>query len=150
MQQKRTQAAAKAVPRIPAAARARIPFVIEHSLDASHSILTLRPKTALTEADFAELAQLVDPFIEGHGMLGGVLIDAASFPGWDSFGALVSHLRFVRDHHRRVRRIAVVTDTVLGDLAEKLASHFVSAEIKHFPAGQTDAARRWILNQTSA
>jgi hypothetical protein len=122
--------------------------VIEHSLDAAHSILSLRPKSALTQADFAELARTVDPFIEAHGMLAGILIEAAAFPGWDSFGALVAHLRFVRDHHRRVRKIAVVTDTVLGDLAEKLASHFVSAEIKHFPAGQSDAARRWILNQT--
>jgi stage II sporulation SpoAA-like protein len=124
--------------------------MLEHSLDAAQSILTLRPKTALTQADFTELARTVDPFIEAHGMLAGILIEAASFPGWDSFGALVAHLRFVRDHHRRVRKIAVVTDTVLGELAEKLASHFVSAEIKHFPAGQSEAARRWILNQISS
>jgi hypothetical protein len=124
--------------------------MLEHSLEAAQSILTLRPKTALTQADFTELARTVDPFIEAHGMLAGILIEAASFPGWDSFGALVAHLRFVRDHHRRVRKIAVVTDTVLGELAEKLASHFVSAEIKHFPAGQGEAARRWILNQISS
>jgi beta-glucosidase-like glycosyl hydrolase len=29
-------------------------------------------------------------------------------------------------------------------VAEKLASHFVAATIKHFPAGQAEAARRWI------
>lgn len=130
------------------AGRARLSVVIEHSLDAPHSILVLRPKSALTEADFTQLARTVDPFIEGHGMLAGILIEAATFPGWNSFGALVAHLRFVRDHHRRVRRIAVVTDALLGDLAQKLASHFVSAEIRHFPAGRSDAARRWILDQS--
>ena len=124
-------------------------FVLEHSLDASQSILTLRPKGALTQADFAELSQTVDPFIEAHGMLAGILVEAASFPGWDSIGALVAHLRFVRDHHRRVRRIAIVTDAVIGDVAEKLASHFVSAEIKHFPAGQGEAARRWLTSPGS-
>jgi hypothetical protein len=57
---------------------------------------------------------------------------------------MVNHLRFVRDHHKRIKRIAVVTDSHLGDVAERIASHFVSAEIKHFPAGQVEAARQWI------
>jgi hypothetical protein len=39
---------------------------------------------------------------------------------------------------------AVVTDAKLGEVAEKLASHFVSAEIRHFPAGQAKAAAQWI------
>ena len=34
------------------------------------------------------------------------------------------------------KKVAVVTDSHLGDVAERLASHFVSAEIRHFPAGQ--------------
>jgi hypothetical protein len=40
--------------------------------------------------------------------------------------------------------VAVVTDAAVGDLAEKLASHFVAATIRHFPAGQREAARQWI------
>jgi beta-glucosidase-like glycosyl hydrolase len=43
-----------------------------------------------------------------------------------------------------VKKIAVVTDAKLGAVAEKLASHFVAATIKHFPAGQAEAARKWI------
>ena len=54
------------------------------------------------------------------------------------------HFRFVRDHHRRIKKVAIVTDADLGNLAEALASHFVSAEIRHFPAGQGEAARQWI------
>ena len=42
--------------------------------------------------------------------------------------------------------VAVVTDSHLGDLAERLASHFVSAEIRHFPEGQLEQARQWIVN----
>ena len=41
-------------------------------------------------------------------------------------------------------KVALVTDSALGDVAERLASHFVAAEIKHFPAGQAEAAKRWI------
>ncbi len=66
-------------------------------------------------------------------------------PGWDSFGALVTHMRFVHDHHAHVKKIAVVTDSHIGDFAEHLVSHFVAAEIRQFPAGQLEQARHWII-----
>jgi hypothetical protein len=119
--------------------------MIEHTLDAENSILHLRPKSALAKRELEELARVVDPHIERTGGLAGLLVEAAAFPGWASFGALAAHLRFVRDHHRRIRRVAVVTDSALGDVAERLASHFVSAEIRHFAAGELQAARQWIL-----
>jgi stage II sporulation SpoAA-like protein len=119
--------------------------MLEHRLDALQSILYLEPKDALSEADFAELARTVDPYLESHGALAGIVIEAAGFPGWESLGAMAAHFRFVRDHHRKIRKIAVVTDAMLGDVAEKLGSHFVSAKIRHFAAGQLDAAQRWIL-----
>ena len=118
--------------------------MIDHSFDATQSILHLRPKAALTKEDFAQITKTVDPQIEKTGALAGIIIEIAAFPGWDSLGAMAAHLRFVRDHHQRVKKIAVVTDAKLGVVAEKLASHFVAATIKHFPAGQAEAARQWI------
>jgi hypothetical protein len=40
----------------------------------------------------------------------GLLIEAPSFPGWGSFGALINHMKFVYDHHRKIDRVAAVTD----------------------------------------
>ncbi len=94
-----------------------------------------------------KLAKAVDRYIEATSGLAGLIIEAPAFPGWDSFGAMVTHFRFVRDHHKRVNGIAVVTDSSMGDVAERLASHFVSAGIRHFPAGQIEAARQWIGSQ---
>jgi hypothetical protein len=120
--------------------------MIEHTLDTQNGILHLHPGSALQASDFVELASVVDPYLEGHGELKGVIIEApAGFPGWDSFGAMAAHFRFVREHHRRIRKIAVVTDTHLADVAEKLGSHFIAATIKHFPAGQAAEAERWVL-----
>jgi SpoIIAA-like len=121
--------------------------MIEYHLDKEHSILQLQPKSSLEQGDFVKLAQVVDPYIESTGGLAGLIIEAPEFPGWENFGAMVTHFRFVRDHHKRVKRIAVVTDSSMGDVAEHLASHFVSAEIRHFPAGQIEAARQWIDSQ---
>ena len=120
--------------------------MIEHSLDTEHSILFVRPKSALQQDDFAQLAKTVDPFIEKTGDLAGLVIETPAFPGWDSLGAMAAHFRFVRDHHKHIKKVAVVTDAALGNLVEKLASHFVSAKIRHFAAGEIEAAQRWIMS----
>ena len=121
--------------------------MIEHTLDATHSILYLRPKSALGPEDFAQLAKAVDPHIEKTGGLAGLIIDAPRFPGWDGFAAMAAHFRFVRDHHKHVRKVALVTDSALGNVAQSLASHFVSAQIRHFAAGELEAAKQWVLNR---
>ena len=118
--------------------------MIEHHLDPATSILLVKPQSARDKNDFVEMAKAVDPQIEAHGDLAGLIIEAPHFPGWDSFGALVSHMRFIRDHEKHVKKIAVVTDSPMGDAAEHITSHFVAAEIKHFPAGQTGQAEAWI------
>ena len=118
--------------------------MIESDLDTENSILHVRPTSALAQADFAKLAEKVDPYIESSGGLRGLIVEVSSFPGWQSFAALVAHFRFVRDHHRRVEKVAVVTDSAIGNVAEHLASHFVAAKIKRFHAGELEAAKRWI------
>jgi SpoIIAA-like len=57
---------------------------------------------------------------------------------------MVTHLRFVRDHHKRVKKVAIVTNSHIGDVAERLGSHFVSAEVRHYPGEQLEQARQWI------
>jgi len=123
--------------------------MIEHELDRTHAILHVRPKSALAASDFEELAKEVDPFIAEHGDLAGLIVEVSGFPGWSSFAGMISHLRFVRDHHRHIRKVAAVTDSAVGNLAEHVASHFVSAEVKAFSAGQVEEARHWILGQTA-
>jgi ribosomal protein L16/L10AE len=121
-------------------------YMIEYNLDSEHSILHVQPKCATENDDFVKLAKAVNPHIEATGGLAGLIIETPGFPGWRRLGAMVNQFRFVRDHHKRIKRIGVVTDSHMGDVAEHLTSHFVSAEIKHFPAGQIEAARQWIMN----
>jgi hypothetical protein len=120
--------------------------MIEYSFDRTKAILHIQPRSALEQADFEKLAREVDPFISSTGDLTGLIIDTPSFPGWASFGAFISHLRFVKDHHRHIKKIALVTDSALGNVAEHLASHFVSADIRHFPSSALSAAREWLTS----
>jgi hypothetical protein len=119
--------------------------MIEHTLDTANSILYVRPKSALEERDFVALAKTVDPYIEETGNLAGLIIEVPAFPGWENLGAMAAHFRFVRDHHKRIKKIGLVTDSALGNVGEHLASHFVSAEIRHFSAGELEAAKKWVM-----
>lgn len=121
--------------------------MIEHTLDTTHSILYVRPKSALEQADFEQLAKTVDPYLGETGELAGLIIEAPRFPGWEGLGAMAAHFRFVRDHHRRIKKVGLVTDSALGNVAERLASHFVSAEIRHFSASELEAAKQWVMNR---
>jgi hypothetical protein len=118
--------------------------MLRHELLRDRGILILHPEGPLRAEDFTALAGDVDPYIEEHGALKGLMIEAPSFPGWENFAGLVSHLRFVRDHHRLIRRIAVVSDSTLLAFAPKLANHFVSAEVRPFAGTDRAAALAWI------
>ena len=90
------------------------------------------------------MAATVDPYITERGQLDGLLIEAPSFPGWDSFGALVEHLRFVRDHHRNIERVAAVTDSGFLKVMPRIAEHFAHPEIKVFDSAEKARALDWL------
>ena len=117
------------------------------SLDEQHRIAILEPDGPLSETDFRSAAAIIDPFIEAAGHIKGLIIHTRSFPGWDSFSALHSHLTFVEGHHKKIPRIAFVTDSIIRNLAETIGSHFVSADIKSFRYDEMNKARAWILGE---
>jgi len=113
-------------------------------IDESLNLAILSPQDQLTEADFQRAANIVDPYIESGESLKGLVIATESFPGWESFQAMVSHIQFVRDHHRKIGKVALVTDSVAGNLAESVGAHFISAQVNHFPYADLDEAKRWV------
>jgi len=113
-------------------------------IDEKKNVVILEPDGALSQHDFESAAKLIDPYIEADHPLRGLLIHAKYFPGWDSFAALCAHLKFVRNHHKKIARVAFATDSVVAELAETVASHFVSAELKLFSYNELDSAKRWV------
>jgi len=118
--------------------------MLAHELLRDEGILLIRPQGPIQAGDFEAIGKVVDPYIEQTGGLRGVMIEAPSFPGWDSFAALVSHLKFVHDHHRLVAKIAAVSDSSILAIAPHIAKHFVKAELRHFNANEREAALAWL------
>jgi hypothetical protein len=107
-------------------------------------VVILEPRGELEAADFERLSTEVDPYIESAGGLNGLMVMAEHFPGWDDFAALSSHIRFVREHHAKIRRVAVVTSDRLVSALPRFASRFVDAEIRAFPLEGRDEALLWV------
>jgi len=118
--------------------------MIDFNLDMEHRILTICPKGALSEEDFSRVTAAVNPVIEQEGDLAGVIIHAKAFPGWDNFAGMLSHFRFVRDHHQYIKKLAVVSDSTVLTIFPRIAAHFISAELKHFHFNQYNDALSWI------
>jgi hypothetical protein len=119
--------------------------MIDYTLEEINSVLHVRPTGPLEDTDFERLSRTVDPFIERTGQLRGLLIETADFPGWTDLAAVASHFRFVRDHHRQIEKVAFVTDSPLGKVADHLASHFVAATIRRFPFDEVAEAKAWVI-----
>lgn len=123
--------------------------MIDFELLENEKVAVIKPKGALEAEDFAHLGEEIDPFIERHGNLLGLMIYTGSFPGWEDFSALLSHLRFVRDHHRKIKKVAIVTDWKIASVLPVIGDHFVSAELKHFGFGHYGEAMKWLTGTES-
>src|SRR5215470_9108680 len=121
-------------------------LIIEFELLRNAGVLRVAPKGALTADDFRAVSRAVDPYISENGKLTGLLIDAPSFPGWENFAALIGHIRFVRDHHRKIERVAILTDSAILTIAPTIAEHFAHPEFKVFRSEERGNALAWLLS----
>ncbi|MFD5393245.1 STAS/SEC14 domain-containing protein [Streptomyces sp. NPDC127097] len=116
---------------------------ISHRLLPETQVLVAEVEQPLRAQDFEALALTVDSWLEVHDELAGVVVHARAFPGWENVGSLLRHVRFVRDHHRKVRRVALAADSKLAGLVPHLANHFVQAEVRRFGYDELDGAVAW-------
>ena len=118
--------------------------MINVQLLRDEGILVVSPADKLETTDFERLRLLADPYIEQHGDLNGLLIDAESFFGWEDFSSMLSHIRFVRNYHEKIERVAAVTDNGFLAILPSVADYFVAAEVRHFSYLDRDEALNWL------
>ncbi len=118
--------------------------MLNYELNRADDILILEPLGPLQSTDFEKLVQEVDPYILEKGKLNGLMIYSKSFPGWDDFAAFLSHMKFVKNHHRKIKKIAAVTDSGFISIMPQMVNHFIQAEVKHFDFDDKDAALNWL------
>ena len=110
-------------------------------LDEQTGIVVVEAAAPLRGVDFDALAATVDPWLSTHETVAGVF-HARTVPGWENVTGLRRHLQFVREHHRRVRRVALAVDGVLPSLALAVAGHLVAPEVRTSPTTRSTTRSR--------
>ena len=118
--------------------------MLNYELNRVDSILILKPIGPLESTDFEKLAREVDPYIIEKGALNGLMIYTKSFPGWDNFAAFLSHIKFVKNHHQKIKKIAAVTGSGFLSIMPQIAKHFIQAEVRHFDYDDKETALDWL------
>lgn len=123
--------------------------VIQFEFDEKEGVAVVYPeqKHGLSEDDFRQLTSEIDRYLSDHNELRGLVIVTKSFPGWNSLKAFTSHLKFVHDHHQKIRKVALASDSSLLSAAPHLARHFVKARIRHFDSSDIDQAKSWAASE---
>lgn len=117
--------------------------VVQHRLLEDSGVLVIEPRDPLRASDFDALSRTVDPWIAEHGELHGVVVHALAFPGWESIGSFVRHLRFLRNHYRKIRKLAFATDAKLYTIIPRMADRILAAEIRVYDYDELDEAIAW-------
>src|SRR5215469_15543306 len=107
-------------------------------------VLVVQPGGPITRDDVTSLTQTADEYLAAHSKIVGVLVETRKFPGFASVGAFADYARFIADHHARVRRLALVTDSALAPVAEFMANYVVGLEMRHYPFAEGAAAQAWL------
>lgn len=114
----------------------------------SDHVLKITVTGKLEPLDFQQATPQIDRMIRAQGTL-RLLVDATAFDGWASIDAARTHFAFVRDHHRKIERIALIAGHEWQHWLAEMASMFAHPEIRVFDAGEADQAQRWLEEDAS-
>ncbi|MGJ8673903.1 STAS/SEC14 domain-containing protein [Rubritalea sp.] len=118
--------------------------MLTHRILEDRGIVIVEPQSALTAEDFQGLEMSVDAYLQKNPWIHGLMIYTKEFPGWENWDGFASHFKFVKNHHEEIEKVALVTDAKIASIGEKIAKHFVSAEMKHFSFSEYEDALAWL------
>ncbi len=123
--------------------------MIHSELNEAEGVAVIRPEQmhGLSEADFRQLTDLIDDYLKDHDTLRGLVIASEKFPGWEDLVAFISHIRFIRNHHKAIQKVALVSDSPLLSAAPYLVDHFMNAKVRNFSFSDIEQAKTWAASK---
>lgn len=118
-------------------------IIIEHIY---HDLVRVKVTGPIEEGDFKRITSQVDALIHEKGNV-RLLIDGKMFKGWKSFKAFKEHFNFAKNHHQKVKKIALIAGHFWQHWIAAIARFFVNPEIRVFTAEQVEDALRWVTEE---
>ena len=112
-------------------------------LTAADNIVELALKGTIRSNDFDRIEEHVDGLIAKYGQI-RLLLDASEFEGWQDVDAAKTHFLFVKQHHTRVERIAVLGNHQWQHWLASAIGVFLHPEVKCFEPDEKRSALKWL------
>ncbi len=115
-------------------------------LDKVAGIAKIKLIFPLENNDFSKIVKEIDPYIQDNGNLKGLIIYSEHFPRWKNIKAILSHVKFVKNHHKNICKIAAITHSKVLNKVVDIIQPFLKAKVRHYAFTQADDAMTWILS----
>jgi len=117
--------------------------MVKIEFNERRNVVILTPDAILTVDDIQEISKTIDAHINQSDTIPNLVLCATHPPHWDSFKAVKEHFKLVRNHHRLIKKVAVVSDNFAMKALPYLMDHFVQAKVRHFSGSRMQAAIDW-------
>ena len=94
--------------------------------------------------DFRQIAPQIDSLISQHGKI-RLLIDASGFNGWENIAAFEKHAGFVKNHQKKIERVAVIAAHEWQHWLIGAIRIFVHPEVRAYDQSHASQALQWIV-----
>lgn len=117
--------------------------MIDIEIKRAENVFVLKPEGSISAGDFRSVATTIDEYINDHDAVPRLVFQLGQLPLWQDLDAMAAHFHLVRDHHKVIPRVAVVTDNALLALLRPVIDVFTGAKVRRFPSDALDDAINW-------
>lgn len=117
--------------------------MINVDIKERENVFIVSSDAEITAEAIVGLSKTLNDYINMHDRVPNLVFRAHTVPHWKNFDALKHHFQFVRNHHKLIKKIAVVSDSKLIWLVRPIVDHFTGAKVRRFPEKAFDDAVNW-------
>lgn len=112
-----------------------------------NSIIHATPLGRISESDIKDtVGPQVDKMLRRYAHIKGVLIDASDFEGWEDFSAFIAHMAFIRDHHDKIGKVAIMNCHKYRDVLQYVTALVPDTKFHFYDKQQEEEAEQWLRN----
>lgn len=116
--------------------------MIEKLDESSENVLGFKLTGDITKSDYETMVPEIEAAVKEYGN-GSLLLEMTDFK-WEKVEAWGADMKFGRDYHKKISKMAIVGDKEWEKWLTKLAAPFYAVEANFYYADDKDSAWVWL------